>query len=414
MPRRHNAGFILPLSIVLVLLLGISGMSFMQLDWLERRVTLNEVDNHGAFYLANAGIERARDVLKLPDGEANWTTVLQNVLIDDPNPDPQLCPHAGWKCGIIPGVGATVTSPDNLAFVTNLFNAGSYEVRVFNDDVSEPFQEHSTQDFNGLLVMRARGTIRGEQKIIQVEVKPSTSIGVINCAQGDPTNCPDMKGGQATYTPNLDGHDPKLIDPTFFTNGIPPIADPGNSSACNPANYYCDPTNFSSFATPDPAGPCPPTKSSGHYYFCTNPVNANSASNIVIVSTGNISLGGSTSLTNAILVSGGDVQVQGSSSVSAPPVPASLASFQYPAIIALGVIGGDNDTTITGSVYAEGSYEIHSRLVSGLLFGTDVDLKNAQVTDGLNINSYNPMLGFTYPKSLKTVIIVNGSWQEIQ
>ena len=56
-------GFILPMAILLVLVLSISGAGFMQHDYLERVMTLTNVSNHDAFYLANAGIERARSRL---------------------------------------------------------------------------------------------------------------------------------------------------------------------------------------------------------------------------------------------------------------------------------------------------------------------------------------------------------------
>ena len=42
-------GFILPMTVLLVIILGISGAGFMHLDFLERRMGLNNVDNHGAF-----------------------------------------------------------------------------------------------------------------------------------------------------------------------------------------------------------------------------------------------------------------------------------------------------------------------------------------------------------------------------
>ena len=43
---------------LLVLVLAISGVSFRQLDFLERRTTSNTSENVSAFYIANAGIER--------------------------------------------------------------------------------------------------------------------------------------------------------------------------------------------------------------------------------------------------------------------------------------------------------------------------------------------------------------------
>src|SRR3989338_435018 len=46
--RASERGFILPLSILLVIILGISGMGFMQHDYLDRRMSSNTVDNYSA------------------------------------------------------------------------------------------------------------------------------------------------------------------------------------------------------------------------------------------------------------------------------------------------------------------------------------------------------------------------------
>ena len=75
MKRFMEGGFILSLTVLLIVILSISGIGFMNLDFHERLQTLNTVGNHGAFYLASAGIERAREDLKIPD-TLSWTTVL--------------------------------------------------------------------------------------------------------------------------------------------------------------------------------------------------------------------------------------------------------------------------------------------------------------------------------------------------
>src|SRR3990167_6934135 len=108
MARAKNRGFILPLSILLVVILAISGTSFMQHDFLERRMASNTADNLAAFYLANAGIERARATFKIPQfgtpPTPTWTPVLTgydgpdagtepDYYQLDPNPNPScLCP----------------------------------------------------------------------------------------------------------------------------------------------------------------------------------------------------------------------------------------------------------------------------------------------------------------------------------
>ena len=76
MSCRNDHGFILPMAVLLVLILSISGLSFMHLDFLERRMAMNNVDNHGGFYLANAGLERARETFKIPLDTLLWTDVL--------------------------------------------------------------------------------------------------------------------------------------------------------------------------------------------------------------------------------------------------------------------------------------------------------------------------------------------------
>ena len=73
---ENREGFILPLAVLLVVMLTISGAGFLQHDYLERRMAINEVDNHSAFYLANAGIERARETFKVPDATFTWTDIL--------------------------------------------------------------------------------------------------------------------------------------------------------------------------------------------------------------------------------------------------------------------------------------------------------------------------------------------------
>src|SRR3990167_2949071 len=126
-PVLTKKGFILPLSVMLVLILTISGTGFMQHDYLERRMARNNVDNHGAFYLAIAGLERARATLKadvaLATGIPNWTTILSGSAPGyplDSAPDPLLCPDPTKNCIILP-FGPSVSAE------------GEYRVRVYND-----------------------------------------------------------------------------------------------------------------------------------------------------------------------------------------------------------------------------------------------------------------------------------------
>ncbi len=75
-------GFILPLSVMLMFVLVISGMNFLQFDFLENRLTRNELDNQAAFYLASTGIERSLEAFKLPPS-ATWTIYLKDSSKND-------------------------------------------------------------------------------------------------------------------------------------------------------------------------------------------------------------------------------------------------------------------------------------------------------------------------------------------
>src|SRR3989338_8422808 len=85
--RLDENGFILPLSVILVIVLLTSGAGFLNLDYLERRTAMNESHNLDAFYLANTGIERARTVFKIPlEPAPSWTPILDDT---DPHHPPQ-------------------------------------------------------------------------------------------------------------------------------------------------------------------------------------------------------------------------------------------------------------------------------------------------------------------------------------
>src|SRR3989338_8005234 len=87
MPTEDSKrGFILPLAVLLVVILSISGTAFMHHDYLERRMATNNLDNQAAFYLANAGIERARETFKLPQPDQLWTRVLNGTYDGPINP----------------------------------------------------------------------------------------------------------------------------------------------------------------------------------------------------------------------------------------------------------------------------------------------------------------------------------------
>src|SRR3989338_1819375 len=220
MGTLNERGFVLPLTIFLVIMLGISGMGFLHLDYLERLATLNEAGNFSAFYLASTGMERARENLKIPDS-LRWTSVLNG---DDPRyptdttPDPLLCPYynvnpqlslgcvipsfqtVGYNGAHIGADGNPVTAPD-MPF-SGTFDDGSYSVRAYNDE------EDGLLDGNGQLIMRAMGTVRGEQKVIEVIVEAGTATKLINCQNADPgAVCPDDQN-KNTQLEHMEGRDP--------------------------------------------------------------------------------------------------------------------------------------------------------------------------------------------------------------
>ena len=234
---RGREGFILPLAVFLALFIAISGTSFMQLDFLERRTAGNEVDNHGAFYVANAGIERSREVLKIPDS-FSWTQVLGNnppaPYVKDLTPDPLLCPFAATRgCVILPfGDVVTSTSANNLVF-GGTFDDGQYTVRAYNN-IAEP----TTNDADQILTVRALGLIRNEQKVLQANLIAISGLNLINCETGHP--CPEKNNAKLKEPCQLPWCDPASgREPD--DNGLLPSPDfPFSDSK----NYYRQSGNF--------------------------------------------------------------------------------------------------------------------------------------------------------------------------
>ncbi len=410
---RKESGFILPLAVLLVLILTISGTSLMQHDFLERRTAMNAVDNHDGFYLANAGIERSRATFKVPD-DFTWTTVLNDPTQTDAAPlclsaDPNscLCPPDLSKGCIKPpfqmptGNAITAGMPFDATFGGASY---SYTARAFNDNA---LGETASVDLNGILVFRALGTVRGEQKLIEVTAKALSGLGLINCIQSTPGEvCPSVTGGATTLI-HLDGRGPKF-QATLPT--LPPIADPLDPTACNPANYYCIPANFGLTACPITGGSTIDlTPVDNCYYFTDKNIQVQSTGtnqNIVIVSLGTVLIKGSVTLNNTVVIGKTQVQLQGSVTLRAP--------LPKPAIISEGTVKGDNGVLIVGNVYAA-SIDLNPITVDGILIGDDVSLKGGTtISDQGSLNFYAFMPGFTYPKDEKTVTVLPNGWREIQ
>ena len=432
MRRIGRRGFILPLSVLLVVILTISGTSFMHHDYLERRMTINNVGNHGAFYLANAGIERAKETFKIPD-TLTWTTVLQGTY-DGPDPDalpdypsdpsPVFCPLC--LCGpdssrgcVIPSFGVPVNS--GIPF-SGTFDDGQYEVRAFNN-------EPGTTDTDQKITFRALGTVRGEQKLLEATVLAVSGLNLVNC-QGTPgvNPCPDTTNGNPDVRPTP-GREPEST-PTLPS--MPPLADPITPSACYSANYYCyNSTDFSlhfpgltvnTYAidinltdNPNPNKPGDVLIQPNHYYFTSGNASidhVNNSDNIIVVGLGNIEVGSGVNLLTRTTVAGaGSVRLRGGVELHAP--------IPLPAVISNAAVQADANVQIFGTVYSSGTVDLNPITVHGVIIGDPVEIQggeNSFYTDDGNIAYYALMPGFEYPEELKTTVTVPGenSWRELQ
>ena len=393
---RREQGFILPLAVLLVVILTISGTSFMHLDYLERLMGMNEVDNHGAFYLANAGIERAREVLKIPTPALSWTTVLQGANPSYPSdPAPVFCPLC--VCGpdatrgcVMPFAISAVTSPDSLVF-GGTFDDGSYTVRAFNN-------EAGTTDTDQTLTIRAVGTVLGEQKLIQVNIQPISKMKLINCNQSAQatSDCPHHVGSSSWS--NIPGRDPASFPSTQLPS-LPPLQDPVVPTTCNSANYYCNSANFSGYS----------------YSFSSSSVSLShlTANHRVIVTLGDVNVGTQTTLTDSIIVAQGSVSMNGSSILGSSTKP-------YPAMISGGTVHGDTGVTVNGNIYSTGGVDLRGgATVTGSIISTSGTINvttrgSVSITDASSLQYYALMPGFTYPKEQESTVTVSGSWLELQ
>jgi hypothetical protein len=423
--RRKDAGFILPLAVMLVLMLAISGTSFMHHDYLERVMTMRNVDNHGSFYLANAGIERARETFKIPQPSQSWTTILNGSnpsypeeQPSDPNFSALLCPDTSRGCVIPPfqtpgenpvfaaqgwADGDPVLDPD-FPFLSGLFDAGQYEVRAFND-------EPSLVDTNKQLIFRALGAIRGEQKLIEFVAVASLNAGWANCQGTASDPCPDQVHKNADID-HLDGREPR----TYSTL---PAMDPAYYS--NAANFPWTTTTLTCSSGINCSGSTITLNIANDTFYLidglANPssvmVNVDASGNrqdVVIFSEAPLHVQGNDHFNNAIFISLGSVQLQGNVTLVAPTDP------MYPAIISGGNVGADNSVEIFGDIYASGVIDFRPLEIHGMLVGTDIILQSAAttVTDDGNEAYYGLFEGFTYPKDwLGNEGVANG-WREIQ
>ena len=400
----NESGFILALSILLVFMITISGMSFMQHDFLERRMAMNTVDNHGAFYVANAGIERAREVLKINTGTLTWTTILNGTApgySTDPSPDPLLCPDTTRGCTILPfGASVTSSTSNNLVFsgtFTSDVNA-AYRVRVFNNGGSG---DSGKADGDQMLTIRAMGIVRGEQKVLEATVLATSNLNLQNCATG--TACANDVNGHPTVDP-APGREPAV-------GPVPALDFP----LTNSNNYYRKPSNFSAFA-PTVRTSLPGNVTNGSYYNLTGNVTIKNTtgSNVVIFTTGTLTIGTNVNLTNAILISASKVEFKGSGTIN--------ALLPYPAVISGGdVVKSSGSATVFGTIYAVGTIDFNPIDVHGMLIGNQIKIQGSSTytddhtTDPNNYLKYYALIpGLTYTPDLIGTATKTGTWREIQ
>ena len=405
MARHDHQGFILPLAVLLVVILTISGTAFMQHDYLERRMVMNTVDNHGGFYLANAGMERARETFKIPN-DFTWTSVL-NGAYDGPinpgpdypvDPAPVFCPLC--LCGanstsgcVMPSFGALVAS--GIPFDPT-FDDGQYEVRAFNN-------EPGTTDTDQQLTIRALGTLRGEQKLLEVEVLAVSGLDLINCLGSPSTPCPTRINGRPTRDP-ADGRDPSSH------LALPALTYPLTDAR----NYYRPETQAANFPSLTQRTYAGSIQDDSYYFIAGNATVQNvSGNNVIVFSTGMLTVRTGTVLTNTILIGVSGVQFQGNGTITAP--------LPSPAVISGGdVTRTSGRTTIYGTIYSEGTINVNPIDVHGALIGAQVEIQGSSTytddhaTDPNYLKYYAFMPGFTYPSELKTAVTVFGGWREIQ
>ena len=468
----NNKGFMLPLAVLLVFTLGISGAAFMHLDFLERRMAMNEVDNHGAFYLGSAGIERARETFKVATGTVpSWSPILNpsdgyrdNEYPPDLTFPPDLCPLGPAAGCLIPpfqttiasnpttgnpfiaATGAPVGPPDfPMADIFSGAPAGMvlYDVRAFNDvPPLGPSTETALTDANGILIFRAVGFVQGERKLLEMKALAISGLNLINC-QGNPIDiCPEVASGNPPIS-NLDGHDPETqpdLPDLQFPLATPPNLDPMLN------NYYrfdLVPTNFTQYS-PGPvltvhtcltdidctaaSGKVQLDVANDSFYFIDKPgaevtvdFTGGSVRDRVVI----FALGGSTGIvdvnaqsdktfTNAIIIGQGEIQLK-HGTVRAPlPMPAVIAEGD--------VTSGNSDTFVFGTIFAtadpipSGLVNVNPVKVHGVIIGDEVEVQGSSTySDDSNLGYYAPMPGFTYPPNLLTTVSTGpGSWKEIE
>ncbi len=428
------------MSVLLVVVLGISGLGFMQLDFLERLMTTNTVENYTALYLASAGIEHGRSVMKIPD-DLSWTTVL-DASYDGPDagstPDYAidltptclvpgddntcLCPPDGSRgCVVLPfGSPVDAGSSTNLIFDA-LFGKGSYVVRAFNN-LSDP---GGTVDTDRKLTLRALGTTDTERKLIELTVIARSNLGIVTCSDPTATDCTEDLHPNADIFHLVEDREPRYV-------ATLPTID---------FSFYSTPSNFTWTTATLECGsgidcstnPIAITVEDERFYRITGvpagtTVSLDGTSDpdaVVVYSEAPIEVKGHDSFTNTILVSEASVLVKGNTFLAAPgvvspadptPVACTTGFPMCPAIVSGSSVGADASVEIYGNIYSSGIVDFNPIKVHGIIVGADVLILGAgpatTISDDAKAGFYDFMPGVDYDDDYKKLDRTQ-SWKEI-
>ncbi|NIQ01967.1 MAG: hypothetical protein GWM98_17475 [Nitrospinaceae bacterium] len=253
---KNESGAVMVAVLLLLIALAALVPAALQMTTQDFSRTTNFQQSKDAFYVADAGIEHAKDVIK--NGGAYFSTML---------PGPDGVPNSGGDDGLFAGVGTQVTF-NGIDYNEVAFNGGTYKIRMYdnedNADGNAAIDAYLDADFS-VWVESIGTTADGTQKTIKAlvykyEIDPTlfpagvTMVGprslmnvsgASDISGGDGTNGYAMDG---TLDPSCDGsagmasesgtpyydnlpdcsNDPALAT-CFLQNGTPSITGDGGS-----------------------------------------------------------------------------------------------------------------------------------------------------------------------------------------
>jgi hypothetical protein len=412
-------------------------------------MTLAEADSQAAFYLAQSGLERARESYKsgFSAGKVSWNDVLLGKNAAYPEDSSPYCwasPPSDSVCLCPPGLNHGCAMPAFQTVLRNpsviqvnghgvvwpdipiagMFASGSqdsvwYSVRAFNDTAGEDW---NNRDGNGIMIVRAVGVVRGEVKVVESQLL-AAGIGLINCLgePGDP--CPSVTKGSPKIEPTI-GHDPRSAQE------LPYLDSPLSS----PANYYRTVKTLDNdkglqelVARPMPATDVflvtHPTQlddvklEDNSLYYSTHNITVgrdtdgfnDAAGHVVIISLGTLKLDEGVVLTNAVLAGGNEVRIN----LKAGDLV--RAARAHPAIISENRVTNSDNGKIEGNIYASQSVDLSGVSVKGVIISPTVNIQGSgTITDALCDYCYDAMPGFVYPEEFLTSTIRQSTWRELK